>query len=147
MTTVRDALAEFTAYVIRNYPPGTIISDPAWHAPRLLRAARAALAAPPQEPVDGAALWLWRNGDHFLAFKDLYPCESPHGDPLTLGEPAARAIFLASHNRAHPPAAPEPAQAAPDMLAALILVVSVADRSTDEFAAAHRAIAKATEAP
>lgn len=37
--------------------------------------------------------------------------------------------------------------AAPDMLAALILVVSVADRSTDEFAAAHRAIAKATEAP
>ena len=48
---VREALAEFSAYVVRNYPPGTIIGDPAWHAPRLLRAARAALSALPQEPT------------------------------------------------------------------------------------------------
>lgn len=41
---VRDPLAEFTAYVVTNYPADTIIGDPAWHAPRLFRAAQQALA-------------------------------------------------------------------------------------------------------
>lgn len=59
MTTERDALAEFTEYVVANYPPGTIISDPAWHAPRLFRraeraiAAGAVLAAQPEQHIDG----------------------------------------------------------------------------------------------
>lgn len=29
----------FVEYVVSNYPPRTIISDPAWHAPKLWRAA------------------------------------------------------------------------------------------------------------
>lgn len=45
---------------------------------------------------DGDVFWLWQNGDHFLAFDNLYPCEHPDGDPLTLGEPVGRAIFRES---------------------------------------------------
>ncbi|MBP6564348.1 MAG: Lar family restriction alleviation protein [Burkholderiales bacterium] len=64
---------------------------------------RADLAPPPSasEPITGGTkLWLWRNGDHYLAFRHLYPCYSPGGDPMTLGEPAAWAEFRESHNRA-----------------------------------------------
>lgn len=32
-------------------------------------------------------LWLWKAGDHFLAFDNEYPCYEGGGDPLTLGEP------------------------------------------------------------
>lgn len=40
------ALAEFTEYFVSNYPgPETIISYPNWHAPRIFRAAKRALAA------------------------------------------------------------------------------------------------------
>lgn len=48
MTSERDALAEFTEYVVTNYPPRTIISNPKWHAPKLFRAAQHAMrrAAP-----------------------------------------------------------------------------------------------------
>lgn len=56
-------------------------------------------STPPSEPADGEQLWLWQNGDHFLAFRHLYPCYSPGGDPMTLGEPFGRAIFKHSHNR------------------------------------------------
>lgn len=56
-------------------------------------------STPPSEPADGEQLWLWQNGDHFLAFRHLYPCYSPNGDPMTLGEPFGRAIFKHSHNR------------------------------------------------
>lgn len=56
-------------------------------------------STPPSDPADGEQLWLWRNGDHFLAFRHLYPCYSPNGDPMTLGEPFGRAIFKHSHNR------------------------------------------------
>lgn len=63
--------------------------------------ARAERAAVPASPNDGDTLWLWKNGDHFLAFTHLYPCYSPGGDPMTLGEPVARAVFRSSHNRGH----------------------------------------------
>lgn len=44
-------------------------------------------------------LWLWKNGDHFLAFRHLYPCFTQGGDPMTLGEPFGRAVLRHSHNR------------------------------------------------
>ncbi len=44
-------------------------------------------------------LWLWRNGDHFLAFEHLYPCFTPGGDPMTLGEPVGYAVFKRSFDR------------------------------------------------
>ncbi len=41
------ALAKFTDYFVKNYPgPDTIIHDPHWHAPKIFRAARAALRVP-----------------------------------------------------------------------------------------------------
>jgi hypothetical protein len=40
-------------------------------------------------------LWLWKNGDHYLAFDNAYPCQ-PDGDPMTLGEPAAIAFLRPS---------------------------------------------------
>lgn len=52
------------------------------------------------EPAAEQKLWLWRNGDHFLAFDNLYPCFTPGGDPMTLGEPVGYAIFKHSHCRA-----------------------------------------------
>lgn len=42
-----EALAAFTEYMEANYPNGTIISDPAWHAPRLFRIAKRHLRAAP----------------------------------------------------------------------------------------------------
>lgn len=57
-------------------------------------------------------LWLWKNGDHYLAFEHLYPCFTPGGDPMTLGEPAGHAILKHSFDRTSR-AAPAPvAQAA-----------------------------------
>jgi len=43
----------------------------------------------------GQKLWLWKNGDHFLAFAHEVPTYGG-GDPMTLGEPAALAIFQVS---------------------------------------------------
>jgi hypothetical protein len=57
-----------------------------------------ALAAPVEQQAD-EPLWLWKNGDHFLAFRHLYPCFTPGGDPMTLGEPFGRAVLRHSHNR------------------------------------------------
>lgn len=65
-------------------------------------------STPPSDPADGEQLWLWRNGDHFLAFRHLYPCYSPGGDPMTLGEPFGRAIFKHSHNREGKPNEQQP---------------------------------------
>ncbi len=40
-------------------------------------------------------LWLWKNGDHYLAFDN--PCPTyGGGDPMTLGEPVAIAILTPS---------------------------------------------------
>lgn len=38
-TPLNIGQAEFEAYFIQNYPPQTIISNPAWHAPKIYRAA------------------------------------------------------------------------------------------------------------
>ena len=41
-----EAPASFVAYVAKNYPPMTVMSDPEWHAPRLWRAAVHAMRHP-----------------------------------------------------------------------------------------------------
>jgi hypothetical protein len=41
-------------------------------------------------------LWLWKNGDHFWAFRHLYPCHMDGGDPQTLGEPFGYALLKPS---------------------------------------------------
>lgn len=80
-------------------------------AKRIYEEARAALAAHVVEaaqterrqmadPQDGMQFWLWKNGDHFLAFTHLYPCFTPGGDPMVLGEPVGRAVFKRSFDRA-----------------------------------------------
>jgi hypothetical protein len=46
---------------------------------------------PPEEKI-----WLWKNGDHFWAFRHLYPCQMDGGDPQTLGEPFGWAILKPS---------------------------------------------------
>ena len=65
-----DALAEFTAYFVQNYPgPETVIYDPKWHAPRIFRAAKYAIeraapaAAPPEPAPDVDALNVICDGD------------------------------------------------------------------------------------
>lgn len=65
-------------------------------------------------PLDNDdVLWLWRDGDKMLAFRHLYPCYSPGGDPMTYGEPWGKAIFRHSHDRASAPqAVPQPLPAA-----------------------------------
>jgi len=41
-----SALEQFTEYFVKNYPgPDTIIFKPQWHAPKIFRAAEAAIAA------------------------------------------------------------------------------------------------------
>lgn len=41
-----SAEARFTAYFVQNYPgPNTVIYDPKWHAPKIFRAALAAISA------------------------------------------------------------------------------------------------------
>jgi hypothetical protein len=52
-----DAERQFTEWFAKNYPgPDTIIYDPLWHAPKILRAARAAMSsrADRPEPATGA---------------------------------------------------------------------------------------------
>lgn len=63
-------------------------------------------------PQDGMQFWLWKNGDHYLAFTHLYPCFTPGGDPMTLGEPFGRAVFRRSFDRAESGVgvAPSPAE-------------------------------------
>ena len=41
-------------------------------------------------------VWLWKNGDHFLAYAHEYPCYPNGGDPLTIGEPVGVAILKPS---------------------------------------------------
>ena len=49
------------------------------------------------KPEDGITLWLWQiNNGVYVAYDTPYPCQSEGGDPLTLGEPAATAIFKTS---------------------------------------------------
>lgn len=67
---------------------------------KLATLAYSAGAAEMRSQFENKQLWLWRNGDHYLAFEHLYPCYSPGGDPMTLGEPAAVAFFRESYDRA-----------------------------------------------
>ena len=53
----------------------------------------------PEQVVEGVPLWLWKNGEHFLAFKHEFPCFAPGGDPMTLGAPFSQAIFKRSFDR------------------------------------------------
>lgn len=46
-------------------------------------------------PKADEELWLWRDGDRYLAFAHEYP-SYPCGDPMTLGEPVGRARFVVS---------------------------------------------------
>jgi hypothetical protein len=41
-------------------------------------------------------LWLWKNGDHYLAFDNPCPCYPDGGDPLVLGEPVGVALLTPS---------------------------------------------------
>jgi hypothetical protein len=59
-------------------------------------------AAPGQPQGESEKLWLWRNGNHYLAFNQEHPCVSLGGDPCTLGEPAAMAIIVSRHPDALP---------------------------------------------
>ena len=68
-------------------------------APQIERFA-SLVAAAERERMEGKTFWLWRNGNHYLAFEHEYPCYSPGGDPMVLGEPAAVAVFRGSHDRA-----------------------------------------------
>jgi hypothetical protein len=61
-----------------------------------------------REVVDGDFLWLWKNGDHYLAFRHEYPCFEPGGDPMTFGQPFGRAIFTRSYDRASRAPAAQP---------------------------------------
>lgn len=43
-------------------------------------------STPPSDPADGEQLWLWRNGDHFLAFRPnrpAQPSQRPPGAPMS----------------------------------------------------------------
>lgn len=97
MSDTRHALAAAWANL-----PDQIKAHPGVKA--LHRAALATQPAQPDEaqmkaPQDGMQFWLWKNGDHFLAFTHLYPCFTPGGDPMVLGEPVGRALFRRSHDR------------------------------------------------
>lgn len=112
MADTREALAalEHFEWVIRQYMEGNTTRD-AFHEAR--QKIVAAIATQPAQAVplkDGAELWLWKNGDHFLAFTHLYPCFTPGGDPMVLGEPAGRAVYRVSHDRAAHGIAPKAAQ-------------------------------------
>jgi hypothetical protein len=48
-----------------------------------------------ERPAPGTKLWLWENGDHYLAYAHEYPTYGG-GDPMTLGEPFAWGIFKTS---------------------------------------------------
>ncbi len=46
---------------------------------------------------DGTKLWLWQvNNGVYVAYDTPYPCHSEFGDPMTVGEPAATAMFIKS---------------------------------------------------
>lgn len=49
--------------------------------------------------AEGKRVWIWKNGDHFVVYHHEYPCMSPGGDPLTLGEPVGWGWLLPSHDR------------------------------------------------
>jgi hypothetical protein len=67
-----------------------------------------------KQVADGQKLWLWQNGDHYLAFAHEYPCYEPTGDPMTLGEPIATALFRRSFDRSQAISKPHLYTSSPD---------------------------------
>lgn len=111
LKAAREALEREQFERWRNDYFGPLHTNVESHAMWTAWQARAALAAPVVEaaqtgrgqmaaPQDGMQFWLWKNGDHFLAFTHLYPCFTPGGDPMVLGEPVGRAVFKRSFDRA-----------------------------------------------
>lgn len=45
--------------------------------------------------MNGVQVWLWKNGDHYLGYTHLYPCDG-NGDPLVLGEPVGKVVIKSS---------------------------------------------------
>lgn len=43
--------------------------------------------APSDEHSTPGLIWLWKNGDHFVAYKHCFPTRMDCGDPCTIGEP------------------------------------------------------------
>jgi len=101
---LREAEAEVRGKSVwKRYIDGTPLSNdvPVWMAVFAQQHARQAALAQEAEPVvHGTTLWLWKHGEHYLAFRHLYPCFTPGGDPQTLGEPVGWAEFRESHDRA-----------------------------------------------
>lgn len=90
---------------VESDPAGTLIVKPG----EPLKAAQSASV------MAGTKLWLWKNGDHYIAYQHLYPCYSPGGDPMTLGEPCGWAEFRESHDCVAPQ--PSAQQAEPETVA------------------------------
>jgi hypothetical protein len=89
----REIADELASEFLRNYIPKRV-----WHAK--VESSLLQFVAEAQTVTDGTELWLWKNGNHMLAFDNQHPCFEQGGDPMTLGEPVARAIFKSSFGRA-----------------------------------------------
>lgn len=116
-----DALAQFTEYFVKNYPPDTYIEDPKWHAPRVFRAAKLALQAQPaaQPAIDfedmyhkckrekDAAYAAWERGEKFPG--KVYPAAQPSkAIPMeAIGRILAEAMETAVKNGANSVSMPD----------------------------------------
>ncbi len=106
-----DAVAEIKRlrHILTAYQDGIRIAN-------FLRQAGERNGHSPEVPVP--KLWLWKNGDHHLAFDNLYPCY-PGGDPMVLGEPSGFAIFKPSapgpKAEGHAPVSASPCEPVPSL--------------------------------
>ena len=96
----RNGCAEVTMRRNRDGRYEHDVQNVAW---QIWQRARVAQSGQRAGVVEGTKLWLWKNGDHYLAYRHLYPCYEPGGDPMTLGEPVGYAEFRESHDRAAAP--------------------------------------------
>jgi hypothetical protein len=72
MTSPNEALQIFMAWFVENYPSGCTLTDPAWHAPKILRKAQAALQSASEGSDTAKQGWEQecKDGDRILA---LFP--------------------------------------------------------------------------
>jgi hypothetical protein len=91
-----ERIDEIAAQTVNSMPEGMLGFMKVWGWQQFATAITKVLKSP---LLDGTKLWLWKNGDHFLAFDNEYPCFSPGGDPMTLGEPVGTAILKSSFER------------------------------------------------
>lgn len=95
-----DHLERFTAYVVKEMPPGTIIGDPRWWARRLLAAAVVtAPELPADEPSASPVAYVLRRNDGLRI---------GYFDPENIGQPQDGYTFVPLYERAS-----EPPSAAP----------------------------------